>query len=80
MIYSMANINFTLFSDLKNIDLSRNQIEIIPAEISKLPFLEVLNLSYNKLVCTSYIHAYQYSMLLRMVILYRLELLQQYVK
>jgi Leucine-rich repeat (LRR) protein len=52
MIYSMANINFTLFSDLKNIDLSRNQIEIIPAEISKLPFLEVLNLSYNKLVYT----------------------------
>lgn len=48
----MANINFTLFSDLKNIDLSRNQIEIIPAEISKLPFLEVLNLSYNKLVYT----------------------------
>lgn len=55
-IYTIDNINFGLFPDLKVIDISRNLLTSIPPEISKLPFIEVINLSYNKLViCLNFV-------------------------
>lgn len=48
---SIGNIVYTSLSNIREVDLSRNQLTFIPQEFTQLSLLEVLFIHHNQLVC-----------------------------
>jgi Leucine-rich repeat (LRR) protein len=51
---SLSNVNDVRFGSivgLKRINLSRNNLSTLPADLTRLTLLEELNISYNKCIC-----------------------------